>query len=45
MAQKSSAVARLASNPKVIGAVWTAMLLLSQVGTAMAGTAGARAGP
>lgn len=35
----------LAENPKMMGALWMMILLLSQAGSAVAGSGGARAGP
>lgn len=45
MAQKTDLTEWLAENPRMIGALFTLMLLLSQVGSAAAGVSIGRAGP
>lgn len=45
MAQKTDFTEWLADNPRMMGALFTLLLLLSQVGNGMAAHTGARAGP
>lgn len=45
MAQKSEVTDWLAEHPKMIGALWTMMLLLAQAGNAAAGGVTTRVGP
>jgi hypothetical protein len=45
MAQKTDFTEWLADNPRMMGALFTLTLLLSQMGTVAAGSGGAKLGP
>ena len=45
MARKSDFRNWLAKNPKMMGALWTLLLILAETGSAVAGGGGSMAGP